>query len=69
MRHLAENENYPEAICDLAQFYEYGIQTPKDLKKAERLYKEAMHRGIRRAERHYMRLHKKNRGLFSFLRR
>jgi len=69
MYDLAENESYPEAMCDLAQFYETGIETDKDLKKAERLYKQAMHLGIKRAERHYMRLHKKNRGLLSFLRR
>jgi hypothetical protein len=67
MYRLAENELYGEAMCDLAQFYEYGIETQKDTKKAEALYKDAMHSGIRRAEKHYMRLHKANRGFFSFL--
>jgi len=66
---LALDDNYPEAVCDLAQFYEKGIGTEKDLKKAEELYKEAMALGIQRASTHYKRVQKKNRGLFSFLKK
>ncbi|UFH59953.1 tetratricopeptide repeat protein [Sulfurovum mangrovi] len=61
---LAEKE-YPEAICDLAQFYEHGIGTQKNRKKAKALYKEAMQLGIKRAQKHFERLNKE-RGLFSF---
>ncbi len=64
---LAVESSYPEAICDLAQLYEYGISTEKDLKEAERLYKEAMSLGIQRAIPHYERLHRKNRGLLGRL--
>ena len=63
---LAVNEDYPEAICDLAQFYEYGIGIGKDKKQAELLYSEAMELGIQRAEAHVERLKKENRGFFSF---
>ncbi|MEA1952792.1 MAG: tetratricopeptide repeat protein [Campylobacterota bacterium] len=66
---LALDDNYPEAICDLAQFYEKGIGTEKDLKKAEELYKEAMELGITRATSHYKRVNKKNLGFFSFLKK
>jgi len=63
MHHLAL-EDYPEALCDLAQFYEHAIGTDKDKKKAEQLYKEAMEFGIKRAEKHYRRLKKENRSFF-----
>jgi hypothetical protein len=66
---LATNDDYPEAICDLAQFYEYGIGIDKDKKKAELLYAEAMDSGIKRATDHYERIKKQNRGLFSFLKK
>jgi len=66
---LAINDDYPEAICDLAQFYEYGIGIDKDKKKAELLYEEAMNLGIKRAMNHYERIRKQNRGLFSFLKK
>ena len=66
---LATNDDYPEAICDLAQFYEYGIGIDKDKKKAEALYEEAMNSGIKRASEHYERIKKQNRGLFSFLKK
>ncbi len=56
--------DYPEALCDLAQFYEHGVGTGKDKKKAEQFYKEAMDFGIKRAEKHHARLTKKGRGLF-----
>jgi len=57
-------EDYPEALCDLAQFYEHGIGTGKDKKKAEQFYKEATEFGIKRAEKHYTRLKKQNSGFF-----
>jgi hypothetical protein len=62
--HSLALEDYPEALCDLAQFYEHGIGTGKDNKKAEEFYKEAMDFGIKRAEKHYKRLNKQNRGFF-----
>ncbi|MCO4844955.1 MAG: SEL1-like repeat protein [Sulfurovum sp.] len=57
-------EDYPEALCDLAQFHEHGIGTNKDKHKAEQFYKEAMDFGIKRAQKHYMRLKKEDRGFF-----
>ena len=66
---LATHDDYPEAICDLAQFYEYGIGIDKDKKKAELLYEEAMNSGIKRATDHYERIRKQNKGLFSFLKK
>lgn len=57
-------EDYPEALCDLAQFYEYGINVNKDKKKAEQYFKEAADFGIQRAQKHYERLKKQNRGFF-----
>jgi len=63
---LAINDNYPEAICDLAQFYEYGVGIDKDKKKAEALFKEAMEAGVKRAAGHFVRLQKENKSLFSF---
>jgi len=61
---LAINEEYPEAICDLAQFYEYGVGVKKDTKKALKLYDEAMQLGITRAMRNYDRLSKQKKSLF-----
>jgi len=66
---LAMDDDYAEAICDLGQFYEYGIGIDKDKKRAEQLYKEAMELGIKRAKSHYERLHKENRGFFSFFKK
>jgi len=57
-------EDYPEALCDLGQFYENGIGTTTDPMKAEGLYKEAVNLGIKRAKKHYARLKKHNRGFF-----
>ncbi len=57
-------DNYPEALCDLGQFFENGIGTIPDLIKAESLYKEAMILGIKRAAKHHARLQKQNRGFF-----
>ena len=66
---LAVNEDYPEAICDLGQFYEHGIGIDKDRNKALTLYEEAMQAGIQRAGSHVERLTKQNKGLFSFLKK
>jgi hypothetical protein len=63
LTHMAD-ENYPEALCDLGQFYENGISTSKDRKLAKELYKQAMDLGIQRAEKHYDRLKKQNKGFF-----
>lgn len=62
---LANNERYPEAICDLAQLYEYGIGTERDIQKALTLYEEAYSLGIQRAKKHITQLRKENKGLFS----
>jgi hypothetical protein len=66
---LANDENYPEAICDLAQLYEYGIGIEKDLQKAESLYREAAQMGISRAKKHVARIRKENKGFFSRLKK
>jgi len=57
-------DDYPEALCDLGQFYENGIGTTKDTKRARELYKEAMELGIKRANAHHARMKKNRRGLF-----
>ncbi len=62
---LAMDDDYPEAICDLAQFYENGIGIDKDKKKAEILYRDAMDLGINRATDHYERVRKQNSGFLS----
>jgi len=67
MNKLAIEDNFKEALCDLAQFYEHGIGTQKDKERAEELYKQATKLGIRRARAHYDRLKKHNRGFFAFL--
>jgi len=59
---LAE-QDYPEAICDLAQLYEYGYGIKKDKKTAIMLYEEAIELGVDRAQKHYDRLTTKK-GLF-----
>lgn len=69
IRQLAINDEYPEAICDLGQFYENGIIVNKDKKQAKLLYKKAIDLGIQRAVRHYDRVHKSNKGLFSFFKK
>jgi len=65
IHYLAVNEEYPEAICDLAQLYEQGIEVDKDKKKSESLYKEAMQLGIHRATKHYERIRKENKSLLA----
>ena len=55
INHLAE-QDYPEAICDLGQLYEYGIGIDKNKRHALLLYEEAAEMGVERAQRHYERL-------------
>jgi len=62
---LAIEDEYPEAICDLAQFYENGIGINKDINRAKELYYKSMNLGMQRAERHYKRLEKNKKGFFS----
>ena len=57
-------DNYPEALCDLGQFYENGIGTTANPLKAEELYEEAVNRDIKRAKKHHTRLKKQNKGFF-----
>jgi len=49
-------QDYPEAICDLAQLYEYGYGIKKDKKTALLLYEEAAEMGVARAHMHFTRL-------------
>ena len=56
------DQNFPEAICDLAQFYEHGVGIGKDRQLALLLYEEAAEMGVARAARHYERL-KSSRGI------
>ena len=63
LTHMADDK-YPEALCDLGQFYENAIGTGRDKKIAEELYKQAMDLGIKRAEKHFDRLKKQNKGFF-----
>ncbi len=49
-------EDYPEAVCDLAQFYEHGIGIKRDRKRALGLYAYAEDLGVTRARDHYDRL-------------
>jgi len=58
-------DDYPEALCDLGQFYENGIGTKKDIKRAKELYKEAMDMGIKRADSHHARLKKRRKSFFN----
>ncbi len=63
---LAMND-YPEAICDLAQLYENGIGIAKDRKKAFNLYQDALELGIKRAEPHVARMEESSKGVFGRL--
>ncbi len=55
MRKLA-NKGYPDAVCDLAQFYEYGVGVAQDKKIALKLYEKAFEMGVSRATRHINRI-------------
>ncbi len=58
-------DDYPEALCDLGQFYENGIGSKKDKTRAQELYKHAMDLGIKRAKNHFERLKQSKKGFFS----
>ena len=60
-------KNYPDAICDLGQFYEYGVGTKKDRKRALILYQEAIDLGLDRASELYEKLNNSKQGIFSYL--
>ena len=60
-------EGYVEAICDLGQFYEYGIGIKKDRKKALSLYEEAHQLGLERAKELYDKLQNSKKNFFSYL--
>jgi len=66
IKKLAE-EFYPEAVCDLAQFYEYGLGVSKDKKVALKLYEKAFELGSIRASKHINRLKESNNGFLSSL--
>ncbi len=60
-------DDYPEAVCDLAQFYERGIGIDKDKKKAFSLYEDALELGVERADVHLTRLEESSRGFLGKL--
>jgi hypothetical protein len=60
-------EGYVEAICDLGQFYEYGIGIKKDRKKALSLYEEAHQLGLERAKELHDKLQNAKKNFFSYL--
>jgi len=66
IKKLAE-EYYPEAVCDLAQFYEYGLGVEKNKKVALKLYEKAFELGSVRASKHINRLKEASSGLLSSL--
>ncbi len=63
---LAQDQ-YPEAICDLAQFYEHGIGTNKNRKKAFRLYEDAYDLGVDRADKHLTKMEEESKGILAKL--
>jgi len=68
MSHLA-NEGYPDAICDLGQFYEYGIGMPENKKTALKLYEKAFELGLQRATKHINRIKESQTGILSAFKR
>nr|MBL0721395.1 sel1 repeat family protein [Sulfurovaceae bacterium] len=60
-------EEYPEAVCDLAQFYEHGIGIKRDRKRALGLYADAEDLGVTRAREHYDRLDEELKGFLGKL--
>lgn len=60
-------DDYPEAVCDLAQFYERGIGIDKDKKKAFSLYEDALELGVERANAHLSRMEHESRGILGKL--
>ncbi len=62
--HELAEEDYNEALCDLGQFYEFGVAVSKNEKKAKELYEKAICEGLNRAKTHLERVSKKS-GIFS----
>ncbi len=62
------NEGYADAICDLGQFYEYGVGVNENKKIALRLYEKAFELGLQRATKHINRI-KESTGLFATLKK
>ncbi len=60
-------DGFVEAICDLGQFYEYGIGVKKNRKKALSLYEEAIESNLERAKELRDKLKNSKRGFFSYL--
>ena len=60
-------DGFVEAICDLGQFYEYGIGVKKNRKKALSLYEEAMELHLERAKELRDKLQNSKRSFFSYL--
>jgi len=50
------NSGYADAICDLGQFYEYGVGVAENKKIALKLYEKAFELGLQRATKHINRL-------------
>jgi len=50
------NKGYGDAICDLGQFFEYGIGVTENKKKALKLYEKAFELGVNRATKHINRI-------------
>jgi len=59
------NSGYADAICDLGQFYEYGIGIPENKKTALKLYEKAFELGLQRATKHINRIKETQSGIFS----
>jgi len=59
-------EGYANAICDLGQFYEYGIVVNEDKKRALKLYEKAFELGVARATKHINRI-RENSSIFKKL--
>ncbi len=56
LMHKLANSGYADAICDLAQFYEYGVGVAQDKKIALKLYEKAFEMGVVRATKHINRI-------------
>jgi len=63
------NSGYADAICDLGQFYEYGIGMPENKKTALKLYEKAFELGLQRATKHINRVKESQGGLFSIFKK
>ncbi len=62
------NSGYADAICDLGQFYEYGVGIPENKKIALKLYEKAFELGLQRATKHINRV-KESSSLLSSLKK